>query len=159
MTSIGFRAPGTFVPPVQPTTAARPAAVRRPAVAPPPATWARLGRVEMHSALRYLTVWAAVMFVVVLAVEVVTYVFLAALGVLSSVSSALALVNDQSGSGLVPMLQPQHVLPMLVVMSLLISGLFLLGAVGVLLVHNATTALTGGLRVRVRPEQPRRHLG
>ena len=112
----------------------------------------------MHSATRYLTVWAAVMFVVLLAVEVLTYVFLAALGVLSSVSSALALVNDQGSSGLVPMLQPQHVLPLLVVISLLVSGLFLVTSFGVLLVHNATTSLTGGLRVRVRPELPRRHL-
>ena len=88
-----------------------------------------------------------------------TYALLAVLGVLGSVSQALALVSDQPSSGLVPPLQPQHVLPLIVVTSLCVSGLFLVASYGVLLVHNATTSLTGGLRVRVRPDGPRRARG
>ena len=157
MTSIGFRAPGTLVPPALPPAApTRAVAVpRRPVPAPTAKQLVRIGRVEMSSARRYLALWSAVLFVVLCVVMLLTYVLLAALGVLSSVSHALALVNDQGGSGLVPALQPQHVLPMIVLVSLLVSGLFLVASYGVLLVHNATTTLTGGLRVRVRSETPR----
>jgi hypothetical protein len=121
-------------------------------VVPPTTTsWARLGRVELHSARRYLAVWSVVMFVVLLSVMVLTYALLAALGVLGSVSQAMALVSDEApSSGLVPVLQPQHVLPMLVLFSLVLSVLFFVVAFGALLVHNATTALTGGISVRIR---------
>jgi hypothetical protein len=113
--------------------------------------------VELRSARRYLAVWAVVLFVALLSVLVVTYTLLAAVGVLGSVSQALALVSDDApSSGLVPVLQPQHVLPLLFVVSLALSGLLYVLALGALLVHNATTSLTGGLRVRVRPETPLR---
>jgi hypothetical protein len=109
--------------------------------------------VDLQSARRYLAVWAVVLSVVLLTVMVLTYALLAVLGVLGSVSQALALVSDQEpGSGLVPMLQPQRVLPLLVLASVGLSALLYVAGLGVLLVHNATTSLTGGLRVRVRPE-------
>ena len=107
--------------------------------------------------MRYFVVWTGVLFVAQLLVLVATYAVLLSLGVIGSLSRALALVSDQPlpASGVLPMLQPLHVLPLLVALSLVLSVLFLLAAVGVVLVHNATTTLTGGLAVRVRPEPPR----
>ena len=111
----------------------------------------------MRSARHYLAVWAAVLSAVLLCVMVLTYVVLGALGVLGSVSQALALVSDEApSSGLVPMLQPQRVLPLLVLLSLGLAATFYVMALAALMVHNATTAITGGLRVRVRPEAPLR---
>ena len=165
MTLIGFRAAGALVPPALPRTPERADGrvvdlTARRAVPPPTASWVRVGKVSPRAAVRYLVVWSGVLFVAQLLVLVVTYAVLSSLGVIGSVSRALALVSDQPlpASGVLPALQPLHVLPVLVVVSLVLSLLFLVAAVGVVLVHNATTTLTGGLAVRVRPEPPRRSI-
>jgi hypothetical protein len=50
------------------------------------------------------------------------------------------------------------VLPAILFGSVLLSGLWLVAAFGAVLVHNAVTSLTGGLRVRIRPEAAARPL-
>jgi hypothetical protein len=164
VTSIGYRVAGALAPPVSAPadghrheeTKPLPTAASR-AVAPLPATWVRVGKVRGRSAVRYLVVWAVGLFFVQLVVLVTTYVVLWSLGVTGSISRALAVVNDQAlpASGVLPMLQPQHVLLTVVLVSLATSLLFFVAAVGVVLVHNATTTLTGGITVRVRPLPPR----
>jgi hypothetical protein len=125
--------------------------------APTTTAWTRVGPVDPRAAVRYLAVWAAALCAVLLVVLVLGYALLTVLGVTGSVSKALAIVSgdDATASGLVPALQPQHVLPLLVVGSVVLSGLAFVAALAGVLVHNAATSLTGGLRVRMRPEKVR----
>lgn len=119
-----------------------------------PATgWMRVGAVGLRSAVRYLAVWAAALCAVLVVVLVFGYALLSVLGVIGSVSKALAILSgDDARSGLVPALQPQHVLPLLLLSSVVLSALAFVAALAAVLVHNAATSLTGGLRVRMRPE-------
>jgi hypothetical protein len=98
-------------------------------------------------------VWAGVLFVVLLLVLVGGYLLLWALGVTASVSKALAIVLGEQvpSSGVLPVLQPQSVLPMAVLVSFALSVLALASAFAAVLVHNAVSSLTGGLLVRIRP--------
>ena len=59
------------------------------------AGWVRIGTVRIRSALRYLIVWAVVLFGVLALVLGVGYVLLDVLGVTGSVSRALAVVLDE----------------------------------------------------------------
>jgi hypothetical protein len=116
----------------------------------------RVGPVDPNAALRYLAVWAGVLCAVLVVVLVLGYVLLTVLGVTGSVSKALGILSgDEASSGLVPALQPQRVLPLLVVGSVVLSGLAFVAAIAGVLVHNAATSLTGGLRVRMRAETVR----
>jgi hypothetical protein len=119
--------------------------------------WTRVGPVDLDAALRYFAVWAAVLCAVLTVVLVLGYALLTVLGVTGSVSKALAILSgdEATSSGLVPALQPQHVLPLLVLGSVVLSVLAYVVAVAGVVVHNAATSLTGGLRVRMRPETVR----
>jgi hypothetical protein len=118
--------------------------------------WMRVAQIDVHAAVRYLAVWAAALCAVLLVVFVLGYALLTVLGVTGSVSKALGILSgDEVSSGLVPALQPQHVLPLLVLASLVLSALAFVAALAGVLVHNAATSLTGGLRVRMRPERVR----
>lgn len=117
----------------------------------------RVGAVPLDSAARYLVAWAVGIFAVLLVVLVFGYAVLSVLGVIGSVSRGLAVLlgQDVPKSGVLPVLQATTVLPAILVVSVLLSGLWLVAAFGAVLVHNAVTSLTGGLRVRIRPEATR----
>lgn len=150
MTTLG--APARRPPDALPSpVAVRPAAPRRqlPTAA---GSWVRIGTVELSSAFRYLLVWAAVLFGVLLVVLGVGYLLLAMLGVTGSVSRALAVILDQPlpSSGVLPVLQARNVLPAVLVVCAALSALWFVCAAAAVLVHNAVSALTGGVRVRLR---------
>jgi hypothetical protein len=117
----------------------------------------RVGAVPIDSATRYLVGWAVGIFAVLLVVLVLGYALLSVLGVIGSVSRGLAVLlgQDVPRSGVLPALRATTVLPAIVLLSALLSGLWLVAAFGAVLVHNAVTSLTGGLRVRIRPEASR----
>jgi hypothetical protein len=167
VTTIGFRNPrpedplvqrslravpslGPVVTPTPTTTtpsllpALPPADESSASVVPASGGWVRVGTVGLRSALSYLTVWAGVVFAALV---------LVVLGVTGSVSRAMAVLMDEQvpASGVLPALQPGHVLPLAVLVSLLLAGLWLVSSVAAVLVHNAVSRLTGGLRVRIRP--------
>lgn len=134
-----------------------------PAVRPVPAAgsgWMRVGTVPLESAAKYLALWAVGLMVVLLIVLLGAYALLSVLGVIGSVSRGLAVIlgQDLPSSGVLPALQPQTVLPAALIVSVLLSGLWLVAAVGAVLVHNGVTHLTGGFRVRIRPDSAPRHL-
>lgn len=137
-------------------TRSQPAPAVRP-VAPAGNGWMRVGAVPLDSAARYLVGWAVGIFAVLLVVLVLGYGLLSVLGVIGSVSRGLAVLLGQSvpSSGVLPALQATTVLPAILLLSVLLAGLWLVAAFGAVLVHNAVTALTGGLRVRIRPEATR----
>jgi len=118
-----------------------------------PAGWVRVGTIRVHRAGSYLLAWAAVLFAVLFLVLVGGYLLLWGFGVTASVSEALAIVLGEPlpESGVLPMLQPQAVLPMAVLVSFLLSFLSLAATFAAVLVHNAVSSLTGGLLVRIRP--------
>lgn len=121
--------------------------------------WVRVGTIGWRSAVRYLTVWSVVMFAVLVIVLAGGYVVLSLLGVTTSVSRALAIILDEPvpDSGVLPVLQPQRVLPVAMVASAAFSLLWLIAALASVLVHNAVSVLTGGVRVRLRTSSaPRR---
>jgi hypothetical protein len=176
VTTIGFRNPrpedplvqrslravpslGPVVTPTPTTTtpsllpALPPADESSASVVPASGGWVRVGTVGLRSALSYLTVWAGVVFAALVLVLLGGYVVLAMLGVTGSVSRAMAVLMDEQvpASGVLPALQPGHVLPLAVLVSLLLAGLWLVSSVAAVLVHNAVSRLTGGLRVRIRP--------
>jgi hypothetical protein len=117
----------------------------------------RVGAVPLDAAARYLVAWAVGICVVLVVVLVLGYALLSVLGVVGSVSRGLAVLMGQEvpKSGVLPMLQATRVLPAILFGSVLLSGLWLVAAFGAVLVHNAVTSLTGGLRVRIRPEGAR----
>jgi hypothetical protein len=118
------------------------------------AGWVRVGPVALGSLRRYLVTWAAVLFGVLLVLQLVAYVLLSMLGVTGSVSKALAVVLGEQlpASGVVPALQLHNVLPLALLVSLVGAALLLVTAAGVVLMHNAVTELTGGFQVRLRPD-------
>jgi hypothetical protein len=117
----------------------------------------RVGAVPLDSAARYLVAWAVGICAVLVVVLVLGYALLSVFGVVGSVSRGLAVLMGQEvpRSGVLPMLQATRVLPAILLGSVLLSGLWLVAAFGAVLVHNAVTSLTGGLRVRIRPEAAR----
>lgn len=125
--------------------------------APTGSGWMRVGAVPLDAAARYLVAWAVGIFAVLLVVLVLGYAVLSVLGVVGSVSRGLAVLmgQDVPKSGVLPALRATTVLPAIVLVSVLLSGLWLVAAFGAVLVHNAVTSLTGGLRVRIRPESTR----
>lgn len=128
-----------------------------PQLRPPVAAsggWMRVGPVALTSARRYLMTWAAVLFGVLVVLQLSAYALLSLLGVTSSVSRALAVVSGQQlpGSGVVPMLQLHNVVPMTIAVALVLSALWLLAAAAVVMMHNAVAELTGGFPVRIRPD-------
>jgi hypothetical protein len=125
----------------------------RPRAAAAPVGWVKVGTISLHRAASDLLVWAGVLFAVLLLVLVGGYLMLWALGVTASVSKALAIVLGEQvpSSGVLPILQPQSVLPLAVLASFVLSALALASAFAAVLVHNAVSSLTGGLLVRIRP--------
>jgi len=118
----------------------------------PPAGWVTVGTVRLQSVAGYLLLWAAVMCAVLFLVLVGGYLALWVLGVVASLSKALAIVLGEPlpESGVLPFLQPQSVVPLAVLVSFLLSGLALVTGFAAVLVHNAVSSLTGGVRVRLR---------
>ena len=114
--------------------------------------WIRVGTIGWRSVVRYLTVWSAVMFAVLVIVLAGGYLILSLLGVTTSVSRALAIILDEPvpDSGVLPVLQPRRVLPAAMLASAMVSLLWLVTALASVLVHNAVSVLTGGVRVRLR---------
>ena len=151
MSTIGFHARRVDEPLPSPV-AVSPSAERRRTLPTTSVAWARVGTIQLRSAVRYLFVWAWVMFAVLVVVLVVGYVFLDLLGVVDSLSRALAIIFDEPlpASGVLPPLQARNVLVGAVLVSALLSALWLVAAVAAVLVHNAVSALTGGVRIRVR---------
>lgn len=116
--------------------------------------WVRVGPVALGSVRRYLLTWSAVLFGVLLVLQLGAYAFLSVLGVTGSVSKALAVILGEQlpASGVVPALQLHNVLPLAIVVSLLGAVLGLVSAAAVVLMHNAVSELTGGFQVRLRPD-------
>jgi hypothetical protein len=127
------------------------------AVAAPGSGFMRVGAVPVDSAARYLVAWAVGICAVLVVVLVLGYALLSVLGVVGSVSRGLGVLTGQDvpKSGVLPALQATRVLPAILLLSVVLSGLWLMAAFGAVLVHNAVTSLTGGLRVRIRPEATR----
>ena len=122
-----------------------------PATAPPEGS-VRLGSVGLRSAAAYLFLWMLVL----LAVEVLVfwggYTALAALGVLESVSAALATVlgDPVPESGVLPALELPALLPWAVLGGAALAVLWMIMSLALVLVHNCICAITGGPRIRVR---------
>jgi hypothetical protein len=152
VTSIGFRTRRHADPAAARLPDAAESSVRAALAAP--TGWVRVGTIELRSAARYLVVWALVLFGVLGLVLAGGYVALAVLGVTRSMSRALAIILDEPlpESGVLPALQPQRVVPTALLVSAVLSALSLVSGLAAVLVHNAVSALTGGVRVRVRPE-------
>ena len=112
----------------------------------------RLGRLELASALAYLLLWAAVLFVVEVLVLWGSHEALDRLGVLASISGAVATVLDLPvpDTGVLPALEFGALLPWLLLAAAGVTLLWLVTMLAVVLVHNAICAVTGGPRVRVR---------
>jgi hypothetical protein len=119
-----------------------PASVRRVAV----------GRIELRWAAAYLLVWAVVVFVVEVLVLWSGYAALDRLGVLTSVSQAVATVlgDEVPADGVLPALELDALLPWLVGGAGALALLWLLTLLAMVVVHNGICALTGGPRVRTR---------
>ena len=134
--------------------AAAPAeAVEAAASAPAtPAASVRVGAIGLRSAASYLFLWTLVL----LAVEVLVfwggYTLLAALGVLKSVSAALATVlgDPVPESGVLPALELPALLPWAVLGGAALAVLWMIMSLALVLVHNCICAITGGPRLRVR---------
>ena len=111
-----------------------------------------LGALDLGSALAYLCLWAVVLFVVEVLVLWSSHEVLARLGVLASVSRAVATVLDLPvpDTGVLPALELSALLPWLLLGAAASALLWLLASLAVVLVHNGICAVTGGPRVRVR---------
>ena len=117
----------------------------------PPDTLA-VGRLELRSVTAYLLLWTVVLFAVEVLVLWTSHTALLRLGVLESVSRAVATVLDQPvpETGLLPQLEFAALLPWLLAAAAALAVLWLLTLLAVALVHNGICAVTGGPRVRVR---------
>ena len=99
----------------------------------------------------YLFVWMLVL----LGVEVLVfwggYSALERLGVLESVSRAVATVlgDPVPASGVLPALEFSALLPWAVLAGAAVALLWLIGSLAVVLVHNCICAITGGPRVHI----------
>jgi predicted secreted protein len=154
VTTIGFHPRRAALPAPRPAAHPRAVSLVNPqGQAVLPAGWVRVGTVQLRSAASYLVLWAVVLFAVLVCVLVGGYSALSQLGVTGSVSRALAVLTDEPlpPSGVLPVLQPDRVLPTAVLVSAVLSGVWLVLAFAAVLVHNAITKLTGGIRVRIRP--------
>jgi hypothetical protein len=151
VTTIGFHA-RRHVEPLASPGPVNPSSAPRSAIPTTSGTWIRIGTIQLRSAFRYLFVWAWVMFGVLVVVLVVGYVLLDLLGVIGSLSRALAIIFDEPlpPSGVLPALQARNVLSGAVLASALLSALWLVSSFAAVLVHNAVSVLTGGVRVRLR---------
>ena len=120
----------------------------------PPRDVVRLGPVGLGSALAYLLLWAVALFAVQVLSLVMAHLALERLGVLASVSSALAAVlgEDEPAGRVLPALELSALLPWVLIAAAALSVLWLVASFVLVLVHNAVVALTGGLRVHVRQE-------
>ena len=119
---------------------------------PVPLAPVRVGAVQLRSALAYLVVWALVLFVVELLVLWSSHEALARLGILASISSAVATVLDVPvpDTGVLPALEFDALLPWFLIGAGALAVLWLLTVLAVVLVHNGICAVTGGLRVRLQ---------
>jgi hypothetical protein len=112
----------------------------------------RLGRLDLGSALAYLLLWSAVLFVVEVLVLWSSHEALLRTGVLASISQAVATVLDLQvpETGVLPALEFGALLPWLLLAAAAFALLWLVTSLAVVLVHNGICAVTGGPRVRVR---------
>ena len=123
-----------------------------PAEPAPAEAAVRVGAISLRSAAPYLFLWMLVL----LAVEVLVfwggYTLLAALGVLTSVSAALATVlgDPVPDSGVLPALELPALLPWAVLSGAALAVLWMIMSLALVLVHNCICAISGGPRVRVR---------
>lgn len=117
----------------------------------PPDVVVALGRVGLRSVAAYLVLWAVVLFVVEVLVFWSGHAALLRLGVLESVSRAVATVLDDPvpETGVLPALEFGALLPWLLVAAAGLAVLWLLTLLAVVLVHNGIAAVTGGPRVRL----------
>jgi hypothetical protein len=111
-----------------------------------------VGRLELRSAAAYLLLWTVVLFVVEVLVLWSSHAALQRLGVLESVSRAVATVLDEPvpESGLLPALELGALLPWLLAGAAGLAVLWLLTLLAVVLVHNGICTVTGGPRVHLR---------
>jgi hypothetical protein len=111
-----------------------------------------LGRLELRSAAAYLLLWTVVLFAVEVLVLWSSHTALLRLGVLESVSHAVATVLDEPvpDTGVLPALQLDALLPWLLAVAAGLAVLWLLTVLAIVLVHNGICAVTGGPRVHVR---------
>lgn len=111
-----------------------------------------VGPVELRSAAAYLLAWAGVVFAVVVLVLAIGYAVLDRLGVLTTVSQAVATVlgDEVPAGGVLPALELGALLPWLLAGAGALAVLWLLTVLAVVAVHNGICALTGGPQVRTR---------
>ena len=119
----------------------------------PPERPVVVGPIELRSAATYLLAWALVVFAVVVLVLSSGYAVLDRLGVLASVSRAVATVlgDEVPAGGVLPALELDALLPWLLAGAAALAVLWLLTVLAMVAVHNGICALTGGPRVRTRP--------
>lgn len=123
-----------------------------PPATPVPDDVVRVGTISLRSAAAYLSLWMLVL----LAVEVLVfwggYTLLSNLGVLTSVSAALATVLGEPvpDSGVLPALELPALLPWAVLGGAALAVLWMIMSLALVLVHNCVCAITGGPRVRLR---------
>ena len=119
---------------------------------PTPPEVVALGRLDLRSFAAYLGLWTVVLFVVELLVLWSSHTALLRLGVLESVSRAVATVLDDEvpATGVLPALEFGALLPWLLVAAAGLAVLWLLTMLAVVLVHNGIAAVTGGPRVRLQ---------
>lgn len=119
---------------------------------PLPARAVAVGPVDFGSLAAYLLAWTVVLFVVELVVLWSSHAALDRLGVLASVSQAVATVlgDEVPAGGVLPVLEFDALLPWLVAGAAALAVLWLLTLLAVVAVHNGICALTGGPRVHVR---------
>ncbi len=117
-----------------------------------PGTTLAVGRLELRSVAAYLLLWTVVLFAVEVLVLWSGHTALLRLGVLDSVSRAVATVlgDPVPETGILPALEFGALLPWLLVAAGGLAVLRLLTLLAVMLVHNGICAVTGGPRVHVR---------
>lgn len=117
-------------------------------VAPPRVA---VGGFELRSVAAYLLAWSLVVFVVELLVLWTGHTALERLGVLDSVSRAVATVlgDEVPATGVLPALEFGALFPWLLVAAAALAVVWLLTLLAVVVVHNGICTLTGGPRVRV----------
>ncbi len=125
---------------------------RPDAAGPTPSSTLAMGRLELRSVAAYLLLWTVVLFVVEVLVLWTSHTALLRLGVLDSVSRAVATVLDEPlpQTGVLPELEFGALLPWLLAGAAAVAVLWLVTLLAVVLVHNSICAITGGPRVQVR---------
>lgn len=111
----------------------------------------RMGRIAVLPALLYLSIWSLVLLGVWLLVGWGGYAVLDRLGVLESVSRAVAtaLAQPLPPSGLLPLLEWDRVWPLMVLLGIALSVLWVITTMAFVLIHNAISGIMGGPRVRI----------